>query len=256
MNPLPDKSEKPMSPPKLKNPPKQLCEVKGEVLGWSDKQIKKRLPTDILLLTANDHEFMACYSIMENIIRGYAFWLAHVYFGEFGDVDAKKVRVALMKTNQGPIKDKTATINAVRMLKPKVVLLVGVCATLRPEEAKLGDVIISSKLATYDFTQVTNDGKTKHRTIKEADYRNMGYFIQHADVGWQAPLPDECDLKFKVHKSSMILCGPELVNSRKRRDQLAAEFKNALGLEMEGKGTYKPLALYEIGELSYLFRRP
>jgi nucleoside phosphorylase len=38
-----------------------------------------------------------------------------------------------------------------------------------------------------------------------------------------------------------MLSGSMLVNDPKTREKLAADFPNALGLEMEGAGRYKPL---------------
>jgi hypothetical protein len=56
---------------------------------WSSKQIQDQLPTDILLLTANDHEFNACYWYMKHVrlSRYKRQGNILVYFGQFGDED-------------------------------------------------------------------------------------------------------------------------------------------------------------------------
>ena len=56
---------------------------------WSSKQIQDQLPTDILLLTANDHEFYACYWYMKHVrlSRYKKQGNILVYFGQFGDED-------------------------------------------------------------------------------------------------------------------------------------------------------------------------
>ena len=39
--------------------------------------------------------------------------------------------------------------NGVKILKPKAVICVGYCGLINPEKVKLGDVVISAKLASY-----------------------------------------------------------------------------------------------------------
>jgi nucleoside phosphorylase len=146
----------------------------------------------------------------------------------------------LIKCAQGPSNAQSAVTRAAPILKPKLVLSVGICATLKPEKAKLGDVVVSSKLSTYDDRKVHADGKVEFRGVKNmAIPKNVADRILYADHGWKPPLKDPSSLKVEVHRDAVMLSGSELVNNVKRRKELADYFQ-ALGLEMEGAGRYKP----------------
>jgi hypothetical protein len=152
-------------------------EINSTPHDWSSAEIQSQLPTDILLITANDHEFNACYSYMKDVRRGYSTKLGMVDFGQFRNQSNENVRVALIKCAQGPSKAQTAVTNAARILYPKVVLFVGLCATMKPAKARLGDVVISAKLATYDDKKVMADGRNLYRGIKVNVNKNMADLI-------------------------------------------------------------------------------
>ena len=206
----------------------------------SSNEIRSQLPTDILLLTANDHEFNACYSYMKPVQRGYSTKLGMVYFGRFGDQNNSNVKVALMKSWQGPTEAVIAVTNAAEILNPKVVLFVGICASMERAKAKLGDVVISAKLATYDDKKVKADGTVEYRGTKPDVSRNMARLILNAAHGWKPPLEDPKRLDVKVHHDAVMLSGSDLVNNRERRQELLNSFPDALGLEMEGAGRNFP----------------
>ncbi|XP_028398320.1 uncharacterized protein LOC114521945 [Dendronephthya gigantea] len=148
------------------------------------------------------------------IRRSYNKDLGCVDFGEFGN---QNVKVALMRCAEGPIDAVIAVKNAVDILNPKVVLFVGICASMKPEKVKLGDVVISAKLGTYAEEEIRQDGTDEWRD----------------------------SLKVEVHRNAVMLSDPELVNNLKRRQEMLNYFKDSLGLEMEGVGLYA--AAYNLG---------
>jgi nucleoside phosphorylase len=111
-------------------------------------------------------------------------------------------------------------------------------------KAKLGDVVISAKLATYDDKKVKADGAVVFRGTKANVSRNMARLILNAAHGWKPPLKDPKSLDVKVHHDAVMLSGSDLVNNRERRQELLNWFPDALGLEMEGAGrnpaSFKP----------------
>ena len=116
-----------------------------------------RLPVDILLLTVKDCEFSACYMNLNNPFRSWFDGLGFVYFGDENKGQEEKVKVALLRCHEGssgPGGTIVTTKNAVSVLMPKAVILVGTCGSLRPEETKLGDVVISAKLTTYGLSLI------------------------------------------------------------------------------------------------------
>jgi nucleoside phosphorylase len=227
-------SSAPIAPPPLNFKLPTASDFDSEPYGWSRNEIQSQLPTDILLITANCHEFNACYSyIVKHVQRGVCKKLAYVDFGQFGD---QNVRVALMKCAQGPAAALIAVKNASEMLYPKVVLFVGICASMKSEKTKLGDVVISAKLENYDDKKVNADGKIEYHGAKPDVSRNMARLILNTADGWKPPLKTPKSLDVKVHHEAVMLSGSDLVNNRERRQKLADYFRDALGLEMEGAG--------------------
>ena len=195
----------------------------------------EKLPTtDLVLLTANDHEFNACYSFMQNGKHYYHQTLGHIHFGTFEG--SSNVPVALKKCNQGPRRAQTAAIQCVQCLNPKAVIFVGICATLKPEKAKLGDVILSYRLITYDDQKVTKDGNVEDRGTTTSPGEPMLKLFLGVDVGWKPPLKFPQNSVFKIHGDKSILSGSVLVNNRDVRDKFSKRYLNAYGLEMEGAG--------------------
>ena len=91
-----------------------------------------QLPTDVLLLTVQDDEFLACYFCLDNAYRNCTKGLGRVYCGEIGD-GQDKVKVFSIRC-RGSIKAgalHNALRNAVDTLK----------LTLRPC-FQLGSVVV------------------------------------------------------------------------------------------------------------------
>lgn len=211
---------------------------------WSSKEIQSQLPIDILLVTATDHEFNSCYSYIKQVRRSWCPNLGMVDFGEFGD---QHVTVTLIRCQMGPLSASIVVKNATEYLEPKVVLFVGICATVNCAKAKLGDVVISAKLATYASKKVTADGTAELRGIKANVSRNMGRLILSAADGWQPPLkePSGLDDDVQIHRQAVMLSGPELVDNDERRQELLDDFPDAIGLEMEGEGMLRTFCFSE-----------
>ncbi|CAB4013184.1 5 -methylthioadenosine S-adenosylhomocysteine nucleosidase [Paramuricea clavata] len=197
---------------------------------WSSAEIQSQLPTDILLITEKDHESNACYSYMNNVRRGYCKELGCIDFGQFGVKDDQKV--ALMKFKLGSNKEGLLAVkNAAEILKPKVVLFVGICASMKTDKkVKLGDVVVSAKLGTKD-KKVMPDGTVNYCVAKVSE--NMAPLILSAADGWKPPLKDPSSLNVEVHRDAVMLSGSDKVDNCKRRKDLAYYCQDALGLEME-----------------------
>ncbi|CAB4005833.1 5 -methylthioadenosine S-adenosylhomocysteine nucleosidase-like isoform X16 [Paramuricea clavata] len=182
---------------------------------------------------------------MKHVQRGYSTKLGMVDFGRFGNQNNPNVRVALMKSWQALTDAVIAVRNAAEILNPKVVLFVWICASMERAKAKLSDVVISAKLATYDDRKFKADGTVVYRGTKPNVSKNMARLIINAAHGWKPPLKDPKSLDVEVHHDAVMLSGSDLVNNRERRQELLNSFPDALGLEMEGAGLYA--AVYDLG---------
>lgn len=179
------------------------------------------LPIDVLLLTANKKEFLACYKELKDPFRCYFDGTGHVYFSNFVGGRQETVKVALMECYQGavvPSGSLLAVKNAASILQPKAVISVGICSGLDPKNTKLGDVVVSAKLTTREMRTYVS--------------KRFLWVILTCDNGWIAP-----HHTVKVHRGE-FLSGPELVRADWLRDALVKRHPKATAIEIGGDGKY------------------
>ncbi len=196
------------------------------------------LPIDILLLTVKDCEFLACYFFLRNPFRSYLRELGYVYFGQMGEGNGKKLKIALIKCSEGAIQPRGALIvvkNTVETLRPKAVFCVGYCGALHRNRTKLGDVVVSAKLTTYAERTVTNIG-VQPRGLSAPVGRDIAGLIRHAADGWLPPLQNKEAREVRVRCDGEFLSGPEEIDSDRRREELVQLYPNAIAVEMDGQG--------------------
>ena len=196
------------------------------------------LPVDVVLLTVNDCEFLACY---RQLINPFGCWfddIGYVYFEDVGEDVDEKVKVALIRCHEGSSGPGGALIavkNSVNVLRPKAVISVGACSSLNPQKAKLGDVVVSAKLTTYASKLVTPN-QEQWAGMRSYVSRRFLTVIKHAADGYHAPLQNPESREIKVHCDGEFLSGPEQVRAEWRRNQLAESHPQAIALDMEGEG--------------------
>ena len=194
------------APPPLSIEVPKMKNLSKKSKPWSDVQ----LPVDILLLTVEDCEFLACYAYLNNAIKSYHNNLGYVYFGTMGESGEEALKVALMrcyKGSSGPGGSLVTVKNAVAQLRPKAVFTVGYCRGLNPQDTKLGDVVVSSKLTTEEFSTPVR--------------KNIGNLILFSSEGWDPPTTAEEEVK--VHSDSEIFSGINDPVSAKKCRMNAAE---------------------------------
>ena len=85
------------APPPLSIEVPKMSDLPNKSKPWSDVH----LPVDILLLTVEDCEFLACYAFLKNSIKSYDQNLGFVYFGTMGESGEEALKVALMRCYDG-----------------------------------------------------------------------------------------------------------------------------------------------------------
>ena len=170
---------------------------------WNDVQ----LPVDILLMTVEDCEFLACYAYLKNSFKSYHKNLGYVYFGTMGESGDVPLRVALMTCAEGssaPGGSLVTVKNAVVELRPKAVFSVGCLEGLNPEVTKLqlGDVVVSPKLLTDRFKTTVG--------------RDILLLVKHANDGWIPPLRGPEDHKVQVCCDGEILTGTDPISAKRQ----------------------------------------
>ena len=144
-----------------------------ETKPWSDV----KLPVDILLLTLEDCKLLSCYVHLRNTYKSYHKDLGFVYFGPMGECGEEQLEVALIRCSEGsscPDYSQITIRNAVMQLRPKAVFSVSYCVSLDPEDTKLGDVLVFSRITVNDL------GTTAPRDLsillrQSADGRNSPF---------------------------------------------------------------------------------
>ena len=203
-------------PPPLSITLKELGDLPKKLERWD----KEYPPVDILLLTAEDCEFLACHHYLRDSFRSYEKSIGYVYFGKMGDDEDESLKVALVKCSKeslDPGGSQTSAKNAVTLLRPKATFLVGFCYSLN-NKAQLGDVVISPKLTTDHYETPVS--------------RDVDNLVRSAGEGWKAPLENPEAQKVKVHRNEEILSRSDLVGVKQQRQS----HPGAIAVEMEGKG--------------------
>ena len=180
------------------------------------------LPVDILLLTVEDCEFLACFHFLNQPSRRYHKSTGYVYYGSMGHDRENKLKTALVKCTRGSsVPDGSLIVvnDAIRALGPKAVFSVGTCIGLTPKETKLGDVVVSSKLTTF-----------AHKTPVS---RDIGNLIKHAADGWRAPLKDPHARKVNVKCDGTVL---SILPSQASSKNILQKYSEATAVEVEGEG--------------------
>ena len=210
-------------PPQLSFKLKKAADVPKSTEKWSDDH----LPIDILLLTSEEScDFLSCFSLLlDQPFKCYKKKIGVVYFGRMGDVsDQEKLKVALMSFSKGaaaPGGSLTMVLNAVHVLQPKAVFLVGTCISLGMEKARMGDVVISSKLTTTEGFITPGS-------------RLLGNLVRDAPYGWVAPLKNPDEWEIKVRWNGDILS--QSLSEKCQNVNICEQYPGAVAIETEGEG--------------------
>lgn len=198
------------------------------------------LPVDILLVTVKNCEYLACYMFLKDPFGCCFDRLGHVLFGEIGEGHGKKMKVALMRYTRGSVNPEcslSTVKDAVLLLRAKVIIYVGTCIGLKPEETKLGDVVISAKLATHGSNVIISSG---NEFTDERHYMSKHFLdvIRSAIEGWKAPLRDPGARDVKVHCDVQFCSDLGLTSAKWQHGNLIKSYSKATTIEMEREGKF------------------
>ena len=216
-------------PPAPKVDVLELKDIKATTVEWPDFN---RRETDVLLLTANDIEFYAVLKILPAPkITDSRQCLGMVYFDEINNN-----RVAVVRSDMGAIGTAAIQItllDAIELLKPGVIVCLGVAFGMKQGKVQLGDVLVATKMALFGKQKVNIKGEILPRGPEfECDVRLFRLFDRGKD-GWKGPNND--GNAPNVHLG-LVLSGPVLINNKNFKEKLRSLYPEALGGEMEGEG--------------------
>jgi nucleoside phosphorylase len=120
--------------------------------------------------------------------------------------------------------------DAINEIKPKITIMIGIAFGVDEKEQEIGDVLIAESIVPYDFKKITPDVTIIRTNPVPTSQLLLNRFKNLRD--WQFPL--------EKRNSNMIITpifsGEELINSKKRRQELEEFNPQAKGGEMEGVG--------------------
>jgi nucleoside phosphorylase len=189
------------------------------------------LLVDVLLITVNKHETAAVFDLFQ-AATGSAASPSTVdgrTYRQLGTLNGATIFHALTEMGSGGIGGTQQSVDiAIRALKPKYVIAVGIAFGVDPKSQAIGDILVSRQLQLYEAQRV---GKTKlipRGDKPHASARLINAFEGVAQISWDgAPV-----------RVGLMLSGEKLVDNVDFRESLKAIAPEAIGGEMEGAGLY------------------
>jgi nucleoside phosphorylase len=156
---------------------------------------------------------------------------------EVGDLADAGWQVALAATGPGNVGAAVIAERAISLLRPDVVLCVGVAGSLK-ENVKLGDVVVATRVDAYHGGTAAEDFLARPRTWP-APHR-LDQLARELDRtgSWRRRLPPEADGRTPAVHFRPIAAGEVVLDSRQAAlfAQLRLHHNDAAAIEMEGAG--------------------
>ena len=191
----------------------------------------------ILVVTATDletkvaHQKMMPISGYEKIIKVFEGDLTY-YFGMLGNYN-----IAHVQSSKGSLSRDSSIMTvstALKKIKSKIVLMVGIAFGVNNKEQNIGDVLISESIIPYNPKRVGKKTNIQ-RGIEAPCSKILLNRFKNIKTTWQYLISDGITAKLIPTR---LLSGEELVDNLEHRNKLINENKESKGGEMEGAGVY------------------
>lgn len=195
-----------------------------------------------LFITANLNEKEAFEKIFEfekkEYIKGKSYKI-----GKFGMYDVAYIHI----DEQGISSPITIPLvgELIREIEPIGVVMVGIAFGADEQSQKIGDVLISKNIITYDPEKIRENDNEYKENVKEAGFQLFNAFSNNED--WIHYI-DGTEIS-TIHRGT-ILTGSKLINNRSFRNKLINDFEkySPIGGEMEAYGIYSICKLHGVAE--------
>ena len=211
--------------------------------------------TQILLVTANKHEYNAVLSLLEPVKSSQVLKYKHCcnigplrktatyIFGKFGAFNVAVHRMV----SQGPAAAQDVITVAAHCFGHNLnaIIAVGVACGVEKRSDYL-DVLVSEKVTFYQYARYGTSDKDK-LIITNRDIANLptsSFFLDIFNQPPQWPTNEKGETVAKLTKKPVlrlgtILSGNKLVDNQQFKEELLENFSSgAIGIEMEGAGLY------------------
>ncbi len=190
---------------------------------------------DVLLITATDRETDALRVALEEVTTG----TKSIYGGRQAYTDHGVIagtRVLRVRSEMGagtPGGTASTVADAIQEVAPRAIIMVGIAFGAKGEKKQsLGTVLVSKRLQDYELQRIGTDVDGSLRMIPRGDRvsasTRLVNFLRHAQETW----------KEKPVEFGLVLSGDKLIDNIDYLATLKAQFPEAIGGEMEGRGLY------------------
>ncbi|KYF89165.1 hypothetical protein BE20_18855 [Sorangium cellulosum] len=215
-------------------------------MGASDKQSSPDSLIDFAILTAIDLERQAVCAAFgltnEHRVRkeGSTYWRGTL---PLKDGQHYGILVAQQR-DMGQVEAALLATDVIKHWQPSAALLVGIGTTTKPDEVKLGDVVVGRSVYYYEHGKVTAEGTKLQPEIIPADASLLAHFVGSADWDGAVPVerPDDPEGKPKIHYG-VIASGEKVIASAAARDAIASGHRKIIALSMESYGFSRVFSL-------------
>jgi nucleoside phosphorylase len=191
----------------------------------------------ILIVTATDLETKATHQKIrplagyDKIIRVFEGDLTY-YFGMLGNY-----RIAHVQSSMGAISRDSSIMTvstALKRLKSRIVIMVGIAFGVDEEKQNIGDVLLSESIIPYNPKRVGEKDQIQ-RGIEAPSSKILLNRFKNIKITWEYFLSEEVKAELIPTR---LLSGEELIDNLEYRNELIKKNPDSKGGEMEGAGVY------------------
>lgn len=197
------------------------------------KLLKFAEEIDIMLLTATDVEKEAVMKLLKPLPKKNKILMSHIgvetyYIGMFG-----KFKAVVTKCEMGSLGSGSsilATYEGYNRWYPRGIIMVGIAFGKDSSKQKIGDVLVSSQIISYEPAKITENNI--HRGPNIPSNPILLSRFNNVDT-WKFLFPDGTLARREI---GPILSGEKLIDEPKFKASLFKQYPQAIGGEMEGAG--------------------
>jgi len=194
-----------------------------------------------VFVTANEYEKVAFELKFKCIKKSYVKGKSYK-IGKFGLYDVAYIHV----DEQGYTNPAAIPLvgELVREVNPVAVIMVGIAFGVDERRQRIGDVLVSQKILSYDAAKVKPGCTVYKEDVKEPGFQLLNAFRDSDD--WAYFIDGKRVAVFK----GAILTGSRLINNLGFRNELIADFREyePIGGEMEAFGIYSVCRMHGVSE--------
>ncbi|MGD0959889.1 MAG: NACHT domain-containing protein, partial [Methylomonas sp.] len=216
----------------LHQPTPDLKAIPGELI--TEQRGLPLNPPVLVLLTFNEYEHQAVLKAFSN---GKPPTETHngVTYNMLGIHGGMEVIHAISEAGSGPIgAAQQRCSDAITAWRPKAVIAIGIAFGVNSSKQNIGDVLVSTQLRLYEPSRQNANGESTSRGSTPDASPLLLNRIKTVDVN----VKHAQRLEWPKLIFGQILTGEKLVDNLDFRNDLLANFPEAIGGEMEGGGIY------------------